>query len=393
MQVLNRTLLDPAQSWNAVTVGAFTKLDTITDPALSGFTPIAQENQLSPFSTTSATWDDKWPIKPEIVMEGGNVAVDSSGFATECDDLCLLSTHYQPQTQLFYPFKMTSAATSQAANFAAKIQVVYPEYWPETVRALMVHSAEWPAPLKQQFARNNSKTEIKKVLRACGYGVPNLERALYSASNSLTLISQAEIQPFEVAITVKDGKRKKEHRTRDMHIYDLPWPKEVLLQRHDLLVEMRITLSYFVEPGPGEIGWKDRYRYPSHALRFDINSPGESREQFVQRINAAERDDDEGHPGTSSASEHWVIGQARDKGSIHSDIWRGTAAELADSHHIAVFPRIGWWRERSYLGKCESMTRYSLIVSINTPEQEVDIYTPVAQQVGISIPLTVTIQI
>lgn len=373
---------DPGQSWNALTVGAFTKLDTITDPTLSGFTSLAQENQLSPFSTTSSTWDDKWPIKPEIVMEGGNVAVDGSGFATVCDDLSLLSTYYQPHIQLFYPFKMTSAATSQAANYAAKIQVIYPEYWPETVRALMVHSAEWPEPLKQQFARNNSKTEIKKVLRACGYGVPNLDRALYSASNSLTLISQAEIQPFE--------KRDGRNRTRDMHIYNLPWPIEILLERHDLQVEMRITLSYFVEPGPGEIGWKDRYRYASHALRFDINSPGETREQFVQRINAAERDEDEGHPGTSSASDHWLIGQARDKGSIHSDIWRGTAAELADSHHIAVYPRIGWWRERNHLGRCESRTRYSLIVSIITPEQDVDIYTPVAQQIGVIVPIAIT---
>lgn len=386
---LSDSIHDPAQSWNALTVGAFTQLDTLTDPTLRGYTPIAKENQLSPFSTTSSTWVDKWPIKPEIVMEGGNMAVDGGGFATECDDLSLLSTHYQPQTQLLNCFNMTSAATSQAANFAAKIQVRYPDYWPETVRALMVHSAEWPEPLKQQFARNNSKTEIKKVLRACGYGVPNLERALYSASNSLTLISQAEIQPYEIKIKTRDGKRTKEYRTRDMHIYDLPWPKDVLLEKHDMQVEMRITLSYFVEPGPGEIGWKDRYRYASHALRFDINSPGEAKERFVQRINVASRDEDEGHPGTSSASDHWVIGQARDKGSIHSDIWRGSAAELADSHHIAVYPRIGWWRERKHLGKCESRTRYTLIVSIYTPEQEVDIYTPVAQQIGISVPISV----
>ena len=135
---LSDSIHDPAQSWNALTVGAFTQLDTLTDPTLRGYTPIAQENQLSPFSTTSSTWDDKWPIKPEIVMEGGNVAVDGGGFATECDDLSLLSTHYQPQTQLLNCFNMTSAATSQAANFAAKIQVNYPEYWPETVRALMV---------------------------------------------------------------------------------------------------------------------------------------------------------------------------------------------------------------------------------------------------------------
>jgi hypothetical protein len=356
---------DPAQSWNALTVGAFTQMDTLTDPTLRGYSPIALLNQLSPFSTTSSTWDDKWPIKPEIVMEGGNVAMDSGGFATECDDLSLLSTHYQPQTQLLNCFNMTSAATSQAANLAAKIHVRYPEYWPETVRALMVHSAEWPEPLKQQFARNNSKTEIKKLLRACGYGVPNLERALYSASNSLTLISQSQIQPFEC--------REGRNRTRDMHLYDLPWPKDALLQQHDMQVEMRITLSYFVEPGPGEIGWKDRYRYASHALRFDINSPGEAREHFVQRINVAARDEDEGHPGTSSASDHWVIGQARDKGSIHSDIWQGSAAELADSHHIAVYPRIGWWRERNHLGKCESIARYSLIVSIYTPVQDIDI--------------------
>jgi hypothetical protein len=245
----------------------------------------------------------------------------------------------------------------------------------------MVHSAEWPEPLKQQFARNDTKTEIKKVLRACGYGVPNLERALYSASNSLTLISQAEIQPFEY----RDGR----NRTCDMHIFDLPWPSDVLLERLDMQVEMRITLSYFVEPGPGEIGWKDRYRYASHALRFDVNSPGEPRDLFVRRINAAARAEDEGHPGTSSASDHWIIGQARDRGSIHSDIWQGTAAQLADSHHIAVSPRIGWWRERKHLGKCESRTRYALIVSIYTPELEVDIYTPVAQQIGIIVPVGV----
>lgn len=388
--LLADSIHDPAQSWNALTVGAFTQLATLTDPTLSGYTPIAQQNQLSPFTTTSSTWDDKWPIKPEIVMEGGNMAKDRVGFATECDDLSLLSTHYQPQTQLLNSFSMTSAATSQAANFAAKIQTSYPEYWPETIRALMVHSAEWPEPLKRQFSQNDTKTEIKKVLRACGYGVPNLERALYSASNTLTLISQAEIQPYEIAIKIKDGKRTKSYSTRDMHIYDLPWPKDVLLAMHDMQVEMRITLSYFVEPGPGEVGWKDRYRYASHALRFDINSPGEAREHFVQRINVAARDIDEGHPGTSSASDHWVIGQARDKGSIHSDIWRGTAAELADSHNIAVYPRLGWWRERNHLGKCESRTRYSLILSIYTPAQDVDIYTPVAQQVGIIVPIAVT---
>ncbi|MCK4982147.1 MAG: hypothetical protein KAS17_04435 [Victivallaceae bacterium] len=152
---------------------------------------------------------------------------------------------------------------------------------------------------------------------------------------------------------------------------------------------MRVTLSYFIEPGPGEIGWQDRYRYASHGLRFDLNSPTESKNQFLRRINAKSRDDDNGHPGTSSASEHWILGQARDKGSVHSDIWQGSAAELAASNLIAIYPTIGWWKERAHLERWNRKTRYSLIVSIYTPEQEVDIYTPVSIQLQVPVSIEI----
>jgi len=155
-------------------------------------------------------------------------------------------------------------------------------------------------------------------------------------------------------------------------------------------VQMRVTLSYFIEPGPGEIGWKDRYRYASHALRFKVNSPGESKNEFLKRVNKAAREEDEGHPGTPSDSKYWFLGpNARDKGSINSDIWEGSAAELAASHFMAVYPIVGWWRERHHLGRWNSRTRYAFVVSISTPEEQVDIYTPVANQVGITIPIAV----
>jgi len=111
---------------------------------------------------------------------------------------------------------------------------------------------------------------------------------------------------------------------------------------------------------------------------------------LVKRINKAAWKEEEGHPGTESASKYWIIGQARDRGSIHSDIWQGTAQELADSNIIAVAPRIGWWRERAHLGKWNRRTRYSLIVSITTPEEHIDVYTPVATQVGITVPIEIT---
>lgn len=131
-----------------------------------------------------------------------------------------------------------------------------------------------------------------------------------------------------------------------MHFYDLPWPKDVLESLPDnVQVRMKITLSYFIEPSPGEIGWKDRYRYASHALRFEINSPGQSKSEFIKGINKAAREDDEEPQNKQSTSEHWLLGAtARDRGSIHSDTWVGTTAELASSSFIAIVPKIGWWR-------------------------------------------------
>jgi hypothetical protein len=375
---LTDSIHDPAQAWNAVSVGAYTDLTEISDFTYADYSPVALNGQLSPFSTTSLTWDDMWPIKPDVVFEGGNLGVDSSGMQSEMDDFRLVSTWYKPDEKLLEYFSMTSAATAQAANFAAKIQAEYPDYWPETVRALMIHSAEWPQAIKQQFAKNDNKGELKKVLRVCGYGVPTLEKALYCASNSLTLIAENYIQPF----VRKDGRNK----TNDMHFYNLPWPQEELFRLEEEEVEMRITLSYFIEPGPGEIGWKDRYRYASTAFRFDINSPSEDEEEFVKRINSKAREDEDDKTDTESAANYWKFGsKARDKGSIHSDIWTGTAADLATSNLIAVYPVIGWWRERAHLGKVNNKTRYSLVVSITTKKQDIDIYTPVAQQIAISV--------
>lgn len=386
---VTESIHDPAQSWNALTVGAVTDLTTITDPNLTDYQPVAESQTLSPFSTTSSTWEEnKWPIKPELVLEGGNLAIDDTGFVTECDDLSVLSTTHQPDSQgYFYPFNMTSAATAQLAQMAGTIRAEYPEYWEETIRALLVHSANWPEPLKNQFVSGDAKSDYKTLLSICGYGVPDLDRALYSARNTLTLIAQAELQPYD--------KQSGRLRTKDMHFYDLPWPVDVLRSlTDDVQLEMKVTLSYFVEPGPGEIGWKDRYRYASHVLRFDVNNAGESKEEFIKRINKAAREEDEELTSTQSASGHWILGSnARDRGSIHSDTWQGTAAELAASNFISIMPKIGWWRERSHLNQWHRRTRYSLIVSIETESTEVDVYTPVITQLNIPVPVEIQTEI
>jgi len=67
----------------------------------------------------------------------------------------------------------------------------------------------------------------------------------------------------------------------------------------------------------------------------------------------------------------------RNVGSIHSDIWEDTAANLAENRYLAIYPGGGWWKERVGLGKYNSKIRYSLIVSLSTPAQSIDLYTPI----------------
>lgn len=379
---LTNEVHDPAQSWNALAVGAYTTKVQIVDLTLGNYVPLAPLGGLSPYSTTSTTWPlRKWPIKPDIVLEGGNVASGPNGTLFQADEMQLLSTYHDPQTAQFAPFNATSAAAALAAWMAATIQTKYPEAWPETVRALLIHSAEWTDQLKKQFIpAAPSKADYARLLRICGYGVPNLDEALYNASNSLTLISQAEIQPYD--------KRDNRPVTREMHLYRLPWPSSVLSSLGEIMVNMRVTLSYFIEPGPGEIGWNSRYRYASYGLRFEVNSPSESETEFIQRINVQAREDGE-RPETEGPSDKWIIGQARNVGSIHSDIWQGRAADLAASNLIAIYPTIGWWRERPNLNCWDKRCRYSLIVSIRTTKTDIDIYTPVAIQIGIAVPIEI----
>ena len=120
-----------------------------------------------------------------------------------------------------------------------------------------------------------------------------------------------------------DGKVK----SFQMNLHQLPWPTAELEQLGETEVEMRMTLSYFIEPNPGERGWLRRHRYASHGLRFAVKRSLETVAEFRQRINAAVKAEEEGAPAATTGDDGWLLGRVRDVGSIHSDRWRGSAAE------------------------------------------------------------------
>jgi hypothetical protein len=370
---------NPAQAWNAITVGAFTEKVVITDPTYEGWEPVAPVGDLCPTSRTSVSWERKWPLKPDIVLEGGNWA--ALGDQMDCpDDLGLLTTYRNPTMRHFDIFRDTSAATALGANLAGKIMAAMPQRWPETVRALMIHSAEWTPTMKQQFDAAASEQQKRILLRKYGYGVPDYYRAVLSAANDLTLIAEDSLQPFH-----KDGSVIK---TRHMNFHQFPWPRTELEQLGETEVELRVTLSYYIEPNPGERGWLRRHRYPSYGLRFAVKKALESVDTFRTRINAAAVAEEEELGAIDAGSDDWFLGaRLRNLGSVHSDYWRGTAAELARRSAIGVYPIGGWWKENPAHKRYDRPIRYALINSIRAVNGTIDIYTPVMTQIATLVEL------
>lgn len=375
---------DPAQAWNALTVGAMTNLVNITETDAQHYQPIAQAGGLSPFSTTSTIWEPHWPLKPDVVFEGGNVAKDSLG-AAWMPSLSVLTTNSQITERLFTHTNATSAASAAAARMAAQLMGQYPELWPETIRGLMVHSAEWTPAMKSMFLPTKgqpSKTQVANLIRHCGFGEPSIERALWSVDNSLTLVCEDHLHPF-----MREGSNAPKYK--DMNLHSLPWPLDELESLGSTEVEMRVTLSYFIEPNPSARGVTSRYRYESHGLRFEVKRPLESSQDFRARINAKAREGSNYTPSGDS-DPAWLVGTSnRHRGSLHSDIWRGSAADLASRGEIAIYPSAGWWKSRQALQQYDRIVRYSLIVSIRAPEVDIDLYTPIANQIDLPVLLEV----
>jgi len=363
---------DPGQAWNALTVGAFTEKIETEDGNIE---PVASFGGISPFTTTSGTWDRAWPLKPDVVFEGGNVG-RNNGFAGMLPSLNLLTTHFKPTERLFTTTNATSAASALCSRMAAQLMAAYPKLRPETIRALIVHSAAWTNAMLTMYLPSNkspNKNDYTNLVRHCGWGVPDLERALWSAENSLTLIVEDIVHPYK-----KDGSKIK---TRDMNLHALPWPKDELEALGGIRVQMRVTLSYFIEPNPSARGSASKYHYPSHRLRFKVRHHQESDENFLARINAATAMEENGQH-QSHKDPDWLLGEDnRHKGSLHQDVWEGTAAELASRGGLAVYPAMGWWRTRRKLDRYDLPANYSLIISIRTPPTDIDLYNAVSLKI------------
>ncbi|MFE9454016.1 S8 family peptidase [Streptomyces sp. NPDC006739] len=384
---------DPAQAWNALTVGAHTEIDHVpTHKDYAGYRAVAAPGTLSPHSRTSVLFKEAAACKPDIVMEGGNLLVDKEVTRVDGHEASSLTTTARSHLgQLLTTIDATSAATAQAARLAALAHARYPNLRAETVRGLLVHEAQWTDAMTEGVFNRNGRRKIsagqftRTVLRRYGWGVPTEERVLASTASAVTMIIQGSLVPF-----VRDGR---DIRLGELKLHELPWPREQLLGLDATEVRLRVTLSYFIEPNPGRRGMLGQHTYASHRLRFALKGPYETTRQFEGRIAQAAQAEDDARTTIRpfDSDRNWLVGPTnRERGCLHADIWRGTARELADCGVLAVYPAGGWWKYNNSADRVGRPVTYGLLVSLTTPEVTADLYTPTAIQLGVPVPTEIT---
>lgn len=356
----------PAQAWNALSVGAFTEKTQL--PANEPLTALAPFGDLSPASRT-ASWSSTWPLKPDVVLEGGNWAKSAMPPPMRHGYLSLLSTHHSYPIRSFTLTYDTSAATALAAKGITELWSDYPALWPETVRGLYVSSARWTNQMLSHLPDEPQKGHYAPLFQRYGYGVPDLNRARRSAANALTLIVEDTITPYR--LSEKTGS----DIHNEMKLFTLPWPVEQLRALGNTQVTLRVTLSTFIAPNPSEASRGSKYRYASHNLRFKLNRADENAKRFMARISKLAEQPD-GPP--SDEDDLWDFGSnRRDVGSLHIDQLTCRASDLARRNLIAVHPVTGWWKSKALLQHDLPEVRYAIIVEIDAENVPAELYAEV----------------
>lgn len=199
-----KAIQTPCEARNAIVVGSYTSK---VQCQREGYIPEAPLNGISPLSRTSMLWKGN-NAKPDIVMEGGNMGYHNVLGDSIMPELSLVSTSPDISNEPLQYFNATSASSALAARLAAKIKYANPQLSMLSVRALMIHSAEWTDEMRNIDHRNSV------VMAYCGYGVPNERAAIASDDTEATFIFENELTPYLAG--------EKSNVYKEMHFYELP---------------------------------------------------------------------------------------------------------------------------------------------------------------------------
>lgn len=185
-------LAPPADSMNNITVGAcadnFEEGGFFRRSLLPDFPAIYSRKSHYNFSDNTIFNNinrNRHLLKPDILMPGGDYEQTFYQgikiFDPSCDAaLRVLSSDLNVCT---YKGLGTSFAAPLAANYAAKLLKLYPDLDMQTIKALIINSAQRPK-LGEPFG-GFPKTMVNRIT---GHGIPNKSELLYSDNNQVTIV-------------------------------------------------------------------------------------------------------------------------------------------------------------------------------------------------------------
>ena len=344
-------LIEPATAANVLTVGALAHSDVShlmsrrpNDPSVRC---VADIDQPSPFTRCGLGVGNA--IKPEVCDYGGNVTWEAPGRILDRDpEVSIISTSYPHLERLFTADVGTSLAAPRVAHLAGLIMKDYPGISANLVRALIANSASVPDPVKEIL------TDDDDILRICGYGQPNLERALYSAEGRVTLIAEDEI-PLDA-----------------IHLYEIPIPEEFQQTSGKRCVMVSLAFDSPVR--------HTRSDYLGVKMSFRLFR-GLSTEQIIDWYAERQSDADPDKIPNRNECSMTPTATRRERGTLQKAVFvaaqnRAFSNYSGDTFHLLVRCQAGWASPEQFPHQ-----RYALAVTVEHLEEPIELYNIVTQRV------------
>jgi hypothetical protein len=340
-------LANPAQSFQALTVGAISNAD-YNDGARSA---IAGKDRSSALSRSGpGIWGS---IKPEVVEVGGDLV--------KTDTIpVLVSQHRDVSPPLIQSTRFgqpavgqqcvgTSFAAPRVSGLAMQLQSMMPNESALLLRALIANSARWPTWAEQD-------ADPLSVIHRIGYGRPDSERAIGNDPHRVTLVVSGE-----------------DLYAREAKLFRVPVPDRLRAAESNFDVRIDITLSYSAMPRRTRRGHR---QYLSCRLDWKCSAKGQTEDAFRNDLFMTDNEDRD-----YEAYFDWnlrneddrgkINGVSRNRGTLQKDWAIAKSHELPEDFLVGVVGHPGWDKANQY------PARFALVVSFELVNREIEIYEDV----------------
>lgn len=189
-------IINPATSALALTIGSIAGTIRIGEERYGAEdikTPIAKENQPSPFTRTGLGINGM--IKPELVEHGGNIILTEihNSIRDDIGGKIVLLSNKTTEDIIKYDYG-TSYSAPKVTYLAGKIANIFPQKSANFIKNMLLVGSDYPfLPSKDFYNSTNKKKAETKHLSVSGFGLSNFDKAINSFKNRTVLWDEGEI--------------------------------------------------------------------------------------------------------------------------------------------------------------------------------------------------------